>query len=99
MADGDRAILRARAAAAIAALSGFRKIARGWRTDYRVRQTRQIEGSERRDRERPTARTETPSVCCNNASARHPPNSARSGNLFDYRPQTAKTSTTATTDA
>ena len=40
-----------------AALSAFRKIARGWRADYRVRQPRQIEGSERRDRARGTAAT------------------------------------------
>ena len=40
-----------------AALSAFCKIARGWRTDYRVRQPRQIEGSERRDRARGTAAT------------------------------------------
>jgi len=50
MAGGDRAIPRARAAAALAALSAFRENTHGWRTDYRVRQTRQIEGFERRDR-------------------------------------------------
>src|SRR6266481_3668796 len=42
---------------AISALSAFCKIACGWRTDYRVRQPRQIEGSERRDRARGTAAT------------------------------------------
>ena len=40
-----------------AALSAFCKIARGWRTDYRVWQPRQIEGSERRDRARGTTAT------------------------------------------
>jgi len=58
MAGGDRAIPRARAAAALAALSAFRGIARGWRADYRVRQTRQIEGFERHDRACATAGTE-----------------------------------------
>src|SRR5207249_10915333 len=55
MAGGDRAIPRARSTAALAALPTFREIARGWRTDYRVRQRRQIEGFERRSRAWPTA--------------------------------------------
>src|SRR5207249_2426740 len=81
MAGGDRAIPRTRAAPALAALSAFREIARGWRADYRVRQTRQIEGFEGSDRACPTAGTGTPSVCRNNAGASRARGCARSGNL------------------
>src|SRR5579864_6887616 len=98
MAGSDHSVSRARSPASFAALSALPEIAER-RTLDRVRQRRQIEGTEGRDRTGATAGTRAASLRRNDSRAPSTRRGSGSGNFLEQRRQNAENGATSTVDS